>query len=235
VAQLTAANNVARTALESVAAKSSPIVLLLIAVNTAVFFFLPIAFPSRYPYRLESLGVAWGPLVFSGQWWRVLTCSFVHFELSHLLPNMLGLWILGSRIEREFGRWTFLFFYLVCGTVVALIVLALNPFTAFVGASGAVAGLAGAIIVIYAPRFMVLSWSARAKLGILILVVAGLLAREFTRGRLYLAHTTGLLAGASLCVLLVSVAKTTRARFYMFVGLISLLVISAMLVQRYHR
>jgi rhomboid protease GluP len=209
-------------------------VLLLIGINTAVFFFLPIAFPSRYPYRLETLGAAWGPLVFSGEWWRVLTCSFVHFELSHLLPNMIGLWILGSRMERELGKWTFLFFYLVCGVVVALSVLALNPFTAFVGASGPVAGLAGAIVAIYIPRFSALSWRTRGKLGLLILVVAGLVAREFTRGGLYLAHTTGLITGAFLCVLLVSVAKTTRAKFYTFVGLIPLLVIGAMLVQRYH-
>lgn len=221
--------------MESAASKSSPTVLLLIGVNTAIFFFLPIAFPSRYPYRLETLGAAWGPLVFSGEWWRLLTCSFVHFELSHLLPNMLGLWVLGSRMERELGRWTFLLFYLVCGVVVALNVLALNPFTAFVGASGAVTGLAGAIIAIYIPRFSKLSWRTRGKLAILILVAAGLVAREFTRGGLYLAHTTGLLLGAVLCILLVHVAKTARTKFYTLVGLIPLLIIAAMLVQRYHR
>ena len=220
---------------ELAASKSSPIVLLLIGVNTAVFFSLPIVFPGRYPYRLESLGAAWGPLVFSGEWWRVLTCSFVHFELSHLLPNMIGLWILGSRMERELGRWTFLLFYLICGVAVALSILALNPFTAFVGASGAVAGLAGAIIAIYIPRFNTLSWRTRGKLGILILVVVGLVTREFSRGGLYLAHTTGLLLGAVLCILLVQVAKTARTKFYALVGLLPLLFVAAMLVQRYHR
>src|SRR5215469_4121830 len=97
---------------------SFPITVSLVGINVTVFLILPVVFRSRYPYRLESLGALWGPLVFSGEWWRVLSCSFVHFELSHLIPNMIGLWILGTHIERELGKWTFLFSYLVCGVVV---------------------------------------------------------------------------------------------------------------------
>src|SRR5262249_50061347 len=117
----------------------------------------------------------------------------------------------------------------------ALCTLALHPFTASIGASGAVAGLAGGAITIYGPRVRSLSWRMRAKLGILILFAAGLVATEFARGGLYLAHTTGLLGGMVLASFLVYVAKTTRGMYWTFIGLVPLLVIAAVLVQRYHR
>ncbi len=159
------------------------VTLTLVGVNVLVYFVLPIAFGSRFPYRRETLGVLWGPLVLHGyEWWRILTYSFVHFELSHLVPNMLGLWVLGTRTERALGGRTFLLFYLACGIVVGLAVLALHPFTAVIGASGAITGLAGGAIAIYAPRFKSLSWKPRAKLGVLILFAIGLIATEVTRG-----------------------------------------------------
>lgn len=213
----------------------APAVVFLVVVNIAVFLILPIAFKGRYPYRLETLGTDWGPLVFDGQWWRLLTCFFVHFEFSHLFFNMLALWILGWRMEREFGRWMFLFFYLTCGLVVSLVVLALNPFMASVGASGAIAGLAGGIITVYGPRFRFLSWGTRAKLGLVILCSVGLVWRELSRGDLYLPHTTGLCAGAILGGFLVYVARGRRARAWTVIGTLPLFVIAAILVQRHHR
>lgn len=213
----------------------SPVVVSLVAVNIAVFFTLPIACSGRFPYRLESLGAVWGPLVFDGQWWRLLTCSFVHFELSHLFFNMLGLWILGSRVEREFGRWFFLFFYLACGLLVALSTLALRPDVASYGASGAVVGLAGGDISIYGARFRGLSWGTRGKLAVLVLYVAALAWRELSRGNLYLPHTTGLLAGVFLGFFFVYVATTVRTRLWTFIGLMPMLAGAAVLVHRYHR
>ena len=164
----------------------------------------------------------------------MLTCSFVHFELSHLFFNMLGLWILGIRVEREFGM-DFLLFYLACGLIVALGALALRPDVASYGASGAVVGLAGAIIAIYGARFRGLSWSTRAKLAVLALYVATLIWRELSRGNLYLPHTTGLLAGVLLGFFLVWVARTARTRLWVFIGLVPLLIGAAMSVQRFHR
>lgn len=206
----------------------------LITVNAIVFFLLPVAFPSRFPYRRDSLGVLWGPLVFSGEWWRALTWSFVHFDFLHLFPNMLVLWVLGLRMERELGKCIFLFFYLACGLIVALTLLTWHPYAASLGASGAVCGVAGGVIVSYAPRVRSVSWSTRAKLGSLILFTGGLVATEFARGGLYLAHTTGLLAGMILCLFLIYVAKTQRGRYWTFALLAALLVTAATFIQRYH-
>ena len=210
-------------------------VLSLIIVNTAVFLILPLVFRDRFPYRLESLGTTWGPLVFSGEWWRLLTCFFVHFNSLHLFFNMLGLLIFGTLIERQFGKWIFILFYLTCGLTVSLTVLALHPEVASYGASGAVVGLAGAISAIYSPKFRSLSWATRIGLVAIILYSVGLVWRELSRGDQYFPHSTGLLAGAILAGLLVSVAKTTRSRRWMFIGLAPLLVIAGVFVQRHHR
>jgi hypothetical protein len=80
-------------------------VAVLVAVNLLVFLTLPVVFGSQYPTRLDRFGADWGPLTLSGQWWRLLTSTFVHIELSHLLFNMVGLWLLGKRVERVIRAW----------------------------------------------------------------------------------------------------------------------------------
>jgi rhomboid protease GluP len=220
---------------ETLRVLTPPVVMGLILANVVVFFMLPIAFSSRYPYHLESIGTAWGPLVFGGQWWRLLTCFFVHFEFSHLFPNMLALWIFGTILERELGGWVFLFFYLACGLIVSLSGLALHPFMAPVGASGAVAGAAGGTIATYAPRFTALSRGTKGKLTILAIYVAGLVTNELIRGDLVLPHTTGLMAGIFLGVILVYFAKTKRSRYWTFSAIALLLVIAAIPIRQYHR
>ena len=213
----------------------SPVVVCLVVVNTAVFVALPIAFRGRFPYRLESLGTAWGPLVFGGQWWRLLTCSFVHFAFFHLFFNMVGLWILGTRMEQQLGKWVFLLFYLSCGLLVALSVLSLRPETASYGASGSVVGLAGGILVVYGSHFKSLSWGVRAKLGVVLLYSVGLVWRELSRGDLYLPHTVGLSAGLTLGSLLVFVVKTAQRRRWIFIGLALLMVIASVCIRGHHR
>lgn len=213
----------------------SPVVACLIAVNVAVFYALPVAFKSYFPYRRESLGALWGPLVFDGQWWRVLTYLFVHFDVDHLFVNMLGLWIFGTRLERDLGKRIFLLFYLACGLIVALVSLALRPDEVFIGASGAIVGIVGGLIVIYGARVRELSWSARSKLALLILYAIGLTWHEFSLGQRILPHTTGMLAGGLLAFLVVYVARTPRAKRLIFVGLVLLFAVAATLIQRHYR
>lgn len=212
-----------------------PVALCLIVVNTAVFFGLPFAFGDRFPYHLESLGTDWGPLVFTGQWWRLLTCSFIHFDLFHLLINMIGLWMFGMLVEREFGKWIFLFFYLAIGLVVALIVLAIHPEVAFYGASGAVVGLAGGVIAICIARYRTLSLGKRSKFALLGLYLAAVVWQEVSGGGMYIPHTAGLVAGMSLGGSFVYFAKTTHRRYQILIGLAPLLLIAAALLQWQHR
>ncbi len=82
---------------------------------------------------------------------------FVHGGLAHLAGNMLFLWIFGDNVEDRLGHGRFLAFYLTCGVAAALAQTALDPSSPvpMVGASGAIAGVMGAYLVMY-PQSRVL-------------------------------------------------------------------------------
>jgi membrane associated rhomboid family serine protease len=82
---------------------------------------------------------------------NVLTAMFVHGGLAHLGGNMLFLWIFGDNVEDRMGHGRFIAFYLMCGFAAAIAQTALNPnsLVPMVGASGAIAGVMGAYLVLY--------------------------------------------------------------------------------------
>lgn len=79
------------------------------------------------------------------------TYMFVHGGILHLLGNMLFLWIFGNNVEDRLGRCRFLVFYLTVGIVAAFSFALVNPSgqTPLVGASGSIAGVLGAYLVLY--------------------------------------------------------------------------------------
>ena len=81
----------------------------------------------------------------------VFTSMFVHGGLAHLAGNMLFLWIFGDNVEDRMGHLRYLFFYLGCGFIAAIAQVALYPdsLVPMVGASGAIAGVMGAYLVLY--------------------------------------------------------------------------------------
>jgi membrane associated rhomboid family serine protease len=94
----------------------------------------------------------------------VFTSMFLHGGFAHIAGNMLFLWIFGNNVEDVLGRARFLFFYLACGTVAALAQVAVAAVGAdqaallipMVGASGAIAGVLAAYMVLF-PRARVLT------------------------------------------------------------------------------
>ncbi len=88
-----------------------------------------------------------GSLTLSGQYWRLLTAAFVHANLIHIAFNMWCLYSLGRVSERLFGRIPTLLLYLLTGVGGSLLSLAYQPTRFSVGASGAIFGLAGAILI----------------------------------------------------------------------------------------
>ncbi len=94
--------------------------------------------------------------VLAGQWWRLLTACFVHGTTLHILLNLWCLWNLGLFGERLLGRYGLVAVYALTGIAgnllsIALGVLAKTP-TLIVGASGAVFGIAGILIVLLSNR-----------------------------------------------------------------------------------
>jgi len=85
--------------------------------------------------------------------WTVLTAMFMHGGWLHIIGNMWFLWIFGDNVEDAMGRFRFLLFYLLCGLAAALAQVLVTPFSRqpMVGASGAIAGVLGAYLLLY-PR-----------------------------------------------------------------------------------
>lgn len=126
----------------------------LIAINVIAFLF-QLSLPDRLGDRfLYEYGLV--PAYFS--WLTLLTSMFLHGDWVHLLGNMLYLWIFGDNVEDRFGHGRFLVFYVLCGAVAALVQTAFGPASRLpmVGASGAIAGVLGAYLVMF-PRSRVLT------------------------------------------------------------------------------
>ena len=125
----------------------------LIAVNVAVYLFQLMLSEGGRDAFLLGFGLV--PAYFSLV--NVVTSMFVHGGFAHLAGNLLFLWIFGDNVEDRLGHGRFLAFYLVCGFVAAFAQAALDPesLVPMVGASGAIAGVMGAYLVLY-PRSRVL-------------------------------------------------------------------------------
>lgn len=90
----------------------------------------------------------------------LLTAMFLHGNLGHLLGNMLFLWVFGNNVEDRLGRVRFVVFYLAGGAAATVAFAALNPgeSTPLLGASGAIAAILGAYLLLF-PRATVLTYA----------------------------------------------------------------------------
>ena len=157
------------------------------------------------------LGMRPAAVIGDGQLWRLLTYMFVHSRdsFSHILFNMLALWMFGVELERMWGTRFFLKFYFVCGICAALTTLVLSfvPLPIFdslyasltIGASGAIYGvlLAYALYFPHRPILMMFMFPVPAKYFVMIMGGISLLSSLGSAGG-GIAHTThlgGLLAG----------------------------------------
>jgi membrane associated rhomboid family serine protease len=94
--------------------------------------------------------------VHNGGWWRLITTAFLHASILHIAFNMLALWWFGAPVERYLGRARFLGLYLVSGLAGSAGAL-IQTQGVTVGASGAIFGILGAMLI--------LEWQATGRLG----------------------------------------------------------------------
>ncbi|HCO56205.1 MAG TPA: rhomboid family intramembrane serine protease [Pelagibacterium sp.] len=96
-------------------------------------------------------GAVEGPAPWLPDQATVFTYMFLHADWLHLLSNLLFLWVFGDNVEDAMGHWKYLVFYLACGVLSGLSHLWLFPdaMGPLIGASGAVAGIIGAYLVLY--------------------------------------------------------------------------------------
>jgi membrane associated rhomboid family serine protease len=86
--------------------------------------------------------------VANGEWWRLITAAFLHLGPIHLGMNMLGLWWLGAPLESAIGSRRYGMLYIVSGLAGSAGALIANPNSITVGASGAIFGILGAMLVL---------------------------------------------------------------------------------------
>lgn len=180
------------------------VTIVLLAVNVLVWGVLTATGGGRSELAWQA---ALTPLmVADGAWWQLVTSMFTHLSVSHIGLNMLTLWFLGRPLEDLFGRARFLALYLVSGLVASTAVYWLaDPESSMVGASGALFGLMGALLVV--------AWRSKADLRNLLFWLGLNLAFTFVGGAgiSWQAHLGGLAGGIVAGLVLVDV-RTPRAR-----------------------
>jgi membrane associated rhomboid family serine protease len=181
-----------------------------------------------HDFTLALAGKAQYPL--GGNLLTVLTSMFMHADIFHILGNMWFLWIFGDNIEDRLGHFLYLIFYLICGVAAALTDIALTPTSTvpLIGASGAIAGVMGAYVVLYPKArvqtlvvlivFFTFWWlPAWVFLGYWFLIqfiatsVVATSAAHQTGGVAFAAHVGGFVAGLLLIKFLP--ARTRNFRY----------------------
>jgi membrane associated rhomboid family serine protease len=142
----------------------------------------------------------------------IFTSMFMHGGWMHLLGNMLYLWIFGDNVEDRIGSAKFLIFYLICGVAATFAQVAVSTQSSIpnLGASGAIAGVLGAYLVMFPQgrvRVMmgrnIVPMPAVAVLGMWILLqfingLGSITNSAETGGVAYMAHIGGFVAGLAL-------------------------------------
>ena len=145
----------------------------------------------------------------------LFTSMFMHAGWLHLGGNMLYLWIFGDNVEDRFGHGIFVLFYFLCGLAAtfAQLVFSLGSHVPNLGASGAIAGVLGAYILLFPQgRVRVLQGQGVIQVPALIVIGLWIVLQLFsgigsvahagqTGGVAYMAHIGGFLAGFVLTFL----------------------------------
>lgn len=102
--------------------------------------------------QLVNWGANYGPLTLSGEWYRLLTCTFLHIGLVHLLFNMYALLYIGLLLEPYLGKWRFLVAYIGTGIIASSASLIWNSGAISAGASGAIFGMYGLFLALLVTK-----------------------------------------------------------------------------------
>lgn len=180
----------------------------LIGMNVAIWVAMVASGAGLLQGRSDIL-LDWGGnsayLVQQGEWWRLLSAAFLHSGVLHLLMNMIGLWATGVTVERIYGHKFFLLIYLGAGLLGSAASLHFSAQKAVsVGASGAVFGVAGALLVAVLQHRKELPkmFGKQAVSGMSVFILYSLVQGLGTPGIDNAAHVGGLIAGVALAVIL---------------------------------
>ncbi len=189
--------------------------------------------PQTVTFRLNDgsiehvQGIASSEFGGGGAYWQLVTSMFTHIEVWHIGFNMLALWILGPQLELALGRLRFVALYFLSGLSGSAFVYWLSSeFSQTLGASGAIFGLMGALLVI------------ALKVGGDVRSLAGWIGVNFVITVLFASfiswqgHLGGFVGGTVIATALVYAPKQNRARYqYLALGTVAVLVVAAIIAR----
>ncbi|MCD6653421.1 MAG: rhomboid family intramembrane serine protease [Sulfurovum sp.] len=147
--------------------------------------------------KLVNAGALYGPyVVFKEEWWRLGSAMFLHGGMTHLLMNMVSLYLIGRGAEIYFDAKSYMGIYFFSGIIGSLVSLIVHPQSVGIGASGAVFGLFGALagfFLAHRDKIALQSKAFMKDFGIIILVngIFGLAIPSVDMS----AHIGGLIVG----------------------------------------
>jgi len=160
---------------------------------------------------MRRLGAKDGDAIFGhGEWWRLLSCSWLHAGLFHLASNSMGILNLGPELERSFGGWRVAAVYLLSGIGGMFASLLFLPSVPSVGASGSVFGLMGAFWADLAFRVLACQLCGVLRFLPLVIFTGINLAIGFSPYVDNLAHLGGFAVGFVSAVALFSPPQDTK-------------------------
>jgi len=124
-----------------------PLTLALIALLGLIFIAEIAAGALASPAAIVGAGALEASAVAAGQYWRLLSATFLHGGVDHLVGNLIALYVLGLLCEQAFGRQQFVVLWVLSGLAGSLLSVLTSPGPS-VGASGAIFGLQGAAVVL---------------------------------------------------------------------------------------
>jgi rhomboid protease GluP len=151
---------------------------------------------------LFTLGWKDSGAIMNGEYWRLVTPIFLHANLLHLGFNSYALYILGPQVERYFGYMRFVVIYLLSGIAGVIASMTFKPAAYSVGASGAIFGLVGALIVYLYQNRDLFGGMGRRRLMSAIQVAAINLLIGLSPGIDNWGHIGGMVGGAAITWLL---------------------------------
>lgn len=190
----------------------TPITYTLILINIVIWLCMILYLNRFSDVKLLEVGGLVHFNVVHGEWYRLISSMFLHFNFEHILMNMLSLFIFGEIVESIIGSWRMLIIYIISGLYGNFVSLSFNTTTISVGASGAIFGLIGSIFVImYLSKNFNKKMIGQLLIALVVLIVFSLFMSNIN----IMAHLGGFISGV-LITLIGYYFKTQRSLFWSF-------------------
>ncbi len=204
----------------------APATYILIGINVAVYLLMTLKGVSWWAPTAQDI-LRWGANrganeILYGQWWRLLTATFVHVGIVHIATNMWCLWNLGLLGEPLLGAAGMFAVYILTGIAGNLLSSGVNPGVVGAGASGAVFGIAGVLILLLNSPHLPFPREELRRLRRSVIYFAAINLAIGASTLLYaggikidnMAHLGGFLSGLAMGVPLAPVLGTGRERYF---------------------